>query len=355
MSIEITNITSKNGTTIINYTYNGNAYYRKIDGYFTGDIPLDLSNTYADGYFLANSNRKRKITNYYITPHIDKPVGLYFNENLDVCWVGENRIYYNMYSQYEDGTSSVNNQIIFNFLESPTYNYECVYGFPIFLNEEDATAYVNDPTNENLIKKAITYRKPIPKNSSVSISDGLLLARRRILLSKLKPYIDNGGTSGEEDNYCKVDLQIGDIATYKHHFYLQDCDYFISLEKNTEYIIEGNAVIDSSNSSNRFCMYLYENTSTPSGYGLEYLNIPQVEFKYTSGEPTGFESAISLYWQPEIYNKGTSVILSDISFETNIPIFSSYDEANNYRVNGTGIENAINYNKVYKDGIWVSV
>lgn len=201
-------------------------------------------------------------------------------------------------------------------------------------------------------------------NSSVSVCDGLLLARRRILLSKLKPYIDNGGNgdNGENNNpedentngvYCKANLQVGDVATYKHQFYLNSSASFITLEKNTEYIIEGSSVIN--DSSNRFCMYLYANNSTPSGYGLEYLKIPPVEIKYTSGEPVGTDIAISLYWQPEIYNKGTSVVLTDTSFETNIPIFSSYDEANNYYINGTGIENAINYNKVYKDGTWVSV
>ena len=157
-----------------------------------------------------------------------------------------------------------------------------------------------------------------------------------------------------KNTYCKNTFEVGDTAYYyssqtqlttdgQTYKYYQDIVYTIT--SDTE----------------KLCMYLLEDNRTPSGYRIysyfsnyvvgEYHFIKNGEYMYPMGSiPICSDSVL-----PNCYSIPDSLgryVISESTFNTNIPIFASEEDAQLFIDGDLDISHAINYNKVFKNDAW---
>ena len=153
----------------------------------------------------------------------------------------------------------------------------------------------------------------------------------------------------EETVYLEKEFEIGDTAVY----------YCKVVEESGEFsVIDFRYTVDAS--TQNMCLYL-ETGDTPSGFTFNSMQIPSsIEYRYNAqGEflYTLDGMGVSSY-PPYEYNKGAlrsrNPVVSTEGFRTNIPIFETRELAQAYVNGDIGVEQAINYNKTFDNGSWVS-
>lgn len=155
----------------------------------------------------------------------------------------------------------------------------------------------------------------------------------------------------EENIICDSAFEIGDTIYYqcanKHDTFTLSVD--------------AQCTVDSSNL--KICFYLESGINSPSGYQLAQFNTPlfskldnsgMCSYIFDNGDPTysfaGGVNTVRPYWY-HIY--GGEWPRSNLYFRTNIPIFQSKAEAQEYVNGARDINTAINYKKTMENGSWV--
>lgn len=148
---------------------------------------------------------------------------------------------------------------------------------------------------------------------------------------------------------CNAPLEIGDDLYY--HVYNSYDNNGTAYYKRYEIDIEVT-------SDNQYCcFYLTESTSTPSGLMINSLEIPMgVYTQYNEDKvvtSVSYDSNVSNVF-PDIYIVPRHASKT-LTFRTNIPIFETYEVAKQYSLGDVSVlTEAVNYNKTFENGSWVS-
>ncbi|MBO5342704.1 MAG: hypothetical protein J6A73_08490 [Lachnospiraceae bacterium] len=160
----------------------------------------------------------------------------------------------------------------------------------------------------------------------------------------------NAETSEEEKNYLDSVFEVGDDVYYTCEitYIYRGTEYHWAMDMRTT-ITESNKMM---------CLYYEPYSLSSTGQKLCEIGTPagtEILYKDLKSDGTEYTNQSCVNVQPIKY-MDTSIYesCSDVYFLTNLPIFSSYEDAISYRNGDLGIENAVNYNKVWNNGNWVS-
>lgn len=247
---------------------------------------------------------------------------------------------------------------------------------PIFRSLEDAQDYISGDLD---ISNAINYNKVFKNDSwteyveepskcvALLMEKHLLLARRRLLMSMMQEIIippDNGGGGNNpsaeiyltglplSDEY----LYVAKLIYMKNDIKYINITYIPSSSSDLNYIYLLMSSANYTPSKKTLC-FNYEFNDGIGGYAVQSLSkicCGKLNDDGTIDEEGAYsdEFFIPLIYTYEAF---TTDGCTEISFETNIPIFESTQQANKYLKGNIGIEEAINYNKVWRNDEWVQV
>jgi len=214
---------------------------------------------------------------------------------------------------------------------------------PVFTDEESMNLYLSDPNNVEYQKLASNYLPP-PKESVSSemlIEEHQLLARRRMLMAKKNLL----------NKVCTHAFEIGD----RIYYYGEKTKTILSSGEviNLKLICDKFATQD----TYRVCIYIKDWENAPNGKVFQVYN-NMISGHYYENNVLKSDNWGLIGFAPNEYAVellNSKVSYNSTKFETNIPIFANKTDADTYYNTGTGIENAINYRKMYSNGTWVSV
>lgn len=165
-----------------------------------------------------------------------------------------------------------------------------------------------------------------------------------VFIFPLTVHAENDIYSDRPINYATIDVEPGTSYYYKMLWENPDDYYFYNGQFCENGIFSG---------SGKLCLYL--NDGYPFSVSFFPTGIKVESFRASSKQISACSSVLNPAYSFGNWGFGNSTSFQNINvvlFETNIPIFATKQEAEDYRAGNIDITSALNYKKAYDNGSW---